>query len=456
MKSPLLILGEKIKEKRQALGLTQGELGGTELSAAYISQVERGLLKPSANALEYLAGRLELSHRELEELAVEDHDLLRARYHLSRSAIWHQLKDYSLAEQELAEVEKVVDDAHAMGYKADVLARAWEIRASLLAEREEKQASMNAIHQAVSFYRQANDFVGVFRCRLFEAKSLRAHGRLLSAVELLQRVISELGDQVVIKPELLWEAKSLLGSLFLETGEPDRALRLLQESLNLAQQIRNPQIYGQELLASTAELDDPGRLRVAVEALEGAEAFFGSAGWSMAHAWNQFELGMAWARKKDYGKARELLNAAVIPIEPVGFKRLKISLALERAQSAFLGKGLWEMSDISDLCNQVLEQTKGEEQEYAYEIGLAHFLLGQVSRSALPVPGRDDIHYELAKNALENAQLTSKVRVLLITVYNRLASLADQAKNMDKAMQYYHKASNLSVSDFSSEALQSS
>ncbi|HEY3314858.1 MAG TPA: tetratricopeptide repeat protein [Bacillota bacterium] len=51
-------LGEKIRQARKEAGMTQKDLAGEEYSAAFISQIERGVIRPSLQSLQVLAARL--------------------------------------------------------------------------------------------------------------------------------------------------------------------------------------------------------------------------------------------------------------------------------------------------------------------------------------------------------------------------------------------------------------
>lgn len=53
-----LILGEKIREIRRKMRLTQAQLGGQEFSKSFISQVEKGQTRPSLRSLRIIAARL--------------------------------------------------------------------------------------------------------------------------------------------------------------------------------------------------------------------------------------------------------------------------------------------------------------------------------------------------------------------------------------------------------------
>ena len=59
-------LGERIRQLRIARGLTQTKLGLGRFSKEYVSQIERGRVRPNEAALEWLAERLEVPRRFLE------------------------------------------------------------------------------------------------------------------------------------------------------------------------------------------------------------------------------------------------------------------------------------------------------------------------------------------------------------------------------------------------------
>ena len=56
--SPRPALGERVRQLRIARGLTQTELAGERFSKEYVSQIERGKTRPTAETVEWMAGRL--------------------------------------------------------------------------------------------------------------------------------------------------------------------------------------------------------------------------------------------------------------------------------------------------------------------------------------------------------------------------------------------------------------
>ena len=58
-------VGERIRQARTRIGLTQAQLAKGRYTAAYISALERGLAKPSMAALTFLSERLGVSVPDL-------------------------------------------------------------------------------------------------------------------------------------------------------------------------------------------------------------------------------------------------------------------------------------------------------------------------------------------------------------------------------------------------------
>ena len=51
-------LGERVRRLRAAAGMTQTDLAGDRFSKEYVSQIERGKTRPTAETVEWLASRL--------------------------------------------------------------------------------------------------------------------------------------------------------------------------------------------------------------------------------------------------------------------------------------------------------------------------------------------------------------------------------------------------------------
>ncbi len=82
MKALLKQIGERVREHRALLGLTQAELAErSNLNTSYIGQIERGLREPSFKALWKIAGALNLSLSELLAEELKEEDLIKSEIH---------------------------------------------------------------------------------------------------------------------------------------------------------------------------------------------------------------------------------------------------------------------------------------------------------------------------------------------------------------------------------------
>ena len=66
-------VGERVRALRVAAGLTQTELAGDRFSKEYVSQIERGKTRPTADTIAWLADRLGVDEQFL-RLAARDPD----------------------------------------------------------------------------------------------------------------------------------------------------------------------------------------------------------------------------------------------------------------------------------------------------------------------------------------------------------------------------------------------
>src|SRR6266446_8485227 len=59
-------LGERLRQLRVAAGLTQTDIAGDRFSKEYVSQIERGKTRPTAETIAWLADRLDVDAGLLE------------------------------------------------------------------------------------------------------------------------------------------------------------------------------------------------------------------------------------------------------------------------------------------------------------------------------------------------------------------------------------------------------
>ena len=97
-------LGERVRQLRIARGLTQTDLAGDRFSKEYVSQIERGKTRPTAETVEWLAGRLGVDASFL-EIGVSSSERERVESVIARAEAHIEAGAYDQTVAELAEVE---------------------------------------------------------------------------------------------------------------------------------------------------------------------------------------------------------------------------------------------------------------------------------------------------------------------------------------------------------------
>src|SRR5262245_40063297 len=94
-------LGARMKQLRMARGITQSELAGTRCTKEYVSQIERGRARPTAETLAYVAERLGVDATYLETGQTWN------EYHAAEAAI--ACAEAALERQDYAEAIRVLE-----------------------------------------------------------------------------------------------------------------------------------------------------------------------------------------------------------------------------------------------------------------------------------------------------------------------------------------------------------
>jgi tetratricopeptide (TPR) repeat protein len=235
-------LGQRIRELRQSRGLTQTQLGGTELSKSFISLVERDRTRPSVETLTLMARRLGTSvdgllgqDGRIEETAAES--LLT----LSRDAAKRRELDVAVRVLDAADYVAQIyhlDDAAREGrlQRAEVLiarrayGEAWPLLESVRSDCE----------QAQDHWRLGRTFLAMGRCKIRSREFPAAQSLLETALTALKRARAS-------RDPARADALILLGTTLVYTGAPEDALKRYEEAASSDVAKRDTVIRGQAL-----------------------------------------------------------------------------------------------------------------------------------------------------------------------------------------------------------------
>ncbi len=142
-------LGEKIKERRTALGMTQKELAGDHMTRNMLSEIENGIAMPSLANLQYLATRLGVSAGYLLEETMTLFDDQKQRYYPTLQKLYHEKKSVECISLATEIFKDEVDCALAY------------LLACACLEEAERCTDNGSIHTAMSYLGKMEHYIGM-------------------------------------------------------------------------------------------------------------------------------------------------------------------------------------------------------------------------------------------------------------------------------------------------------
>lgn len=237
-------VGPRLRAARHRLGLTQRALAGDRYTAAYISALEVGLVRPSWAALTYLSGRLGMAVHELVREAEPGWDRLAADLQLA-SGDWQQAAD---SYTELLDGTAVGTGAALLRRgRAEALCRLGHPREALADAAAAYETLTQAGQQADAAY--AGYWLGYAHYQLDNTDEARA---------LLHQLLAEVRAGLAVQADFKLRVLVALAMVESWDGHHDRALALLEEGRALSDQMddRRRASYLQSLALSHAQTGD--------------------------------------------------------------------------------------------------------------------------------------------------------------------------------------------------------
>lgn len=152
-------LGERIKERRKIIGLTQSDLAGSNLSSGMVSLIERNLTNPSLKTIEQLSEKLGVSVNYL--LNNEETDINNIE---NKQISLNMLKGLIKA-QKFEEAERILKEVNNQGEIDSTLAGMfYKLKGELELEKKEFNLAIDSFEQALLYLNpyELNEYVDVY------------------------------------------------------------------------------------------------------------------------------------------------------------------------------------------------------------------------------------------------------------------------------------------------------
>ncbi|MEV5446002.1 helix-turn-helix domain-containing protein [Streptomyces sp. NPDC052644] len=386
-------IGRRVQRLRAARGMTQRQLAEPSYTAAYVSTLEAGRVRPSEAALRFLAGRLGTSY---EELATGRPARLATELRLGLTDAQRVLATGSAAE--------------AAGLYGRLLADAE--RHGLAPERAEAHLGLGDcaletgdLEGAARHFTEAERLLAdeplPRRARAVRGRAV-AHllaGELRYACYLLESAIDELTGGGLADPEALVMLYAAVIGPYIDMGAHARAAHAAELALALAPRVDDPALVaGMHRQVARTFLAE-GRIADADASLAKAQAMYRQLrlGTDLAHChwmrgYVKAQSGELLAAEAELRTARDMLAA----------RRAELYTAQVEVELADVMRRLGRYEEAAALLSPVLGLDDGRGAVHA---GGAHRLLGLIAEERGELEAAEE-HYVLALGLLERSGAT--------------------------------------------------
>jgi len=427
---PKIGLGERVRQRRVALGLTQTDLAGARFSKEYISQIELGKTRPTPETIDYLSSRLSIDQGYLAH-GVTSEDRARVEAMLARAEALARAHEF----EESLELFTDAKTAVAATGSPELAARRLIGEGWALVQEGEVRNGLDVLTQAreiIDGEALSDAIRAEVLCRLGEARIKL--GSTHVAISLLTEAYRLLETSTVGSDSLRANILAFRSIGYQRVGDVEAAREDAERAVELAEQMGDPRVIGYSYMQASLVAEREGRFVLARTYAERARAKY-------EEVEDQAQLGKVL---NNLGFCHALLGKNEEALE-----------SFTRAYRIFLDMGAsFEsgsvVSSIASLHLETGDPVKAEEQaRLAIELigdgkddpeqdGEARLVLGK----ALLAQGRleeADQTLSSVRDLFESLRATSNLSRTLLA----LGDLAVERESQDEAARLYRRAAEL-------------
>jgi tetratricopeptide (TPR) repeat protein len=385
-------IGQRIREARHKLGMTQQQLAGERYTKAYVSALETGIARPSMVALAYLSDRLGLP----------------ASHFLDQEHVaWTRLEvDMRLAAGEWSEAadgyQVLLEDATDDGLRAELLRGLAEARARL----DDGRGAIAAASESARLFTAIGRSADAALARYWLAYGLYESDNEPDARSMLQSLLDQVRGGLMVEPDYEMRLLMALAATESRAGEPQRALSYLEEARGLAADLddRRRAAYLFNLAIGYRETGD---FEAAIRAGTQGMALYRAAGALFESARIENDLALAYLAAGHVDRARELVDEARAQIEPTGDERWMAAVIETEAQVALAAGEHERARELANEARALAERSGNEMSRLAAMVTEARSL-----RAAGDEKGAEE-RFAAAARAAREGRVPSRLREVL-------------------------------------------
>ncbi|MFE5210074.1 helix-turn-helix domain-containing protein [Streptomyces sp. NPDC056600] len=384
-------IGERVKRLRKERGLTQRQLAEPAYTAAYVSTLEAGKVRPSEVALRHLADRLGVTY---EELATGRPAHVAATLRM-RLADAQRILATSDAEDAAAEFGRLLAEAEEYGLGRERGAALLGLGECALetGELAEAQARFEAAGE------QLRDEPLPARTRVVRGRAIAHYlaGELRYACYLLESAINELNTSGLHDPGSLLQLYTASIAPYMDMGAHARAAQAAEVALALAPEVPDPALVASMHRTVARTLIAEGRTEAAEASLLRATELYQQLQIRTELAHCHWMRGYVHAQHDDLVRAEEELRTARSMLLS---KRATLYVWQVEVELADVLRRKGDQAEAAELLERLLDGL--QQDRGALHAGGAHRLLGLIAEERGD-PEKAERHYVTALSLLETA-----------------------------------------------------
>lgn len=400
-------IGQRIRDARLKRAVSQRELAGDRFTGQYVSSLERGAVKPSMAALNYLAGRLGLNVRELLDPSVEPWSRVEADLLLASGDVLAAERHY----------RDLTESAPTDGAKAEALLG----RAEALCRLNRGADAISPASQALELFESAGRPIDAAWAAYWMASAQYQTDNIPEARALLDSLLERVRAGLNVEPGFKMRLLTSLASVVGWGGDHNAALSYLEEGRELINAL-DPRVQAAYFYSLAQNYKQAGDLEAAVRSANRSLALYEGLDARLEVSVLHNHLALTYLNLGNAKRAAKFATLAASEADALGDDRSRAWVAETQAEIA-LAEG--RPDEALKLCERTLQLGGSSETALAASLtaAKAHQALGSTQEARASYQRASEMA-KLASSAARRRQVLAAYAAFLDDIGDKEAALS--------------------------------